>query len=118
MRRTLLSSAFVVACVTASDDPLTQWQNARGDEPPLPEPFMPPLTASEWYTVTIADTPVGYMHTIVEADDAQTRTIEVMDVQVLLYAHRALLFRRALLLTSTDSRRAFARHHPPPTRLH
>merc|ERR1712087_829934 len=29
--------------------------------------FVPPLSASEWYTVTIADVPVGYMHTTTAA---------------------------------------------------
>jgi len=41
-----------------------------------------PLT-EEWYVVTIADVPVGYMHTSTTvAEDGTTRSMEVMDVQV------------------------------------
>lgn len=41
-----------------------------------------PLT-EEWYVVTIADVPVGYMHTSTTVgEDGITRSMEVMDVQV------------------------------------
>jgi len=44
---------------------------------------MPPLDAIEWYTVTIADVSVGYMHTTVDStDEGAARTMEIMDVQV------------------------------------
>ena len=47
------------------------------------EPFLPPLVADEWYTVTIANVSVGYMHTTVEKlADESVRTLEMMDVQV------------------------------------
>ena len=48
------------------------------------EIFNPPGTASEWYTVTIANVSVGYMHTTVETAEERPRisTMEVMDVQV------------------------------------
>ena len=46
------------------------------------EAFMPP-PAEEWYTVTIADVPVGFMQTVVsDADDGGIKTMELMDVQV------------------------------------
>ena len=45
-------------------------------------PYMPPATANEWYTVTIADVDVGYMHTTVESQETLISTMEVMDVQV------------------------------------
>ena len=43
-----------------------------------------PERADEWYTVTIADVSVGYMHTTLEqlAEPSLCRTMEVMDVQV------------------------------------
>ena len=43
-----------------------------------------PERADEWYTVTIADASVGYMHTTLEqlAEPSLCRTMEVMDVQV------------------------------------
>jgi hypothetical protein len=41
-----------------------------------------PLT-EEWYVVTIADVPVGYMHTSTTVgEDGFARSMEVMDVQV------------------------------------
>ena len=45
-------------------------------------PFMPPATADEWYTVTIAEVPVGYMNTGVATAEEGVHTMEIMDVQV------------------------------------
>lgn len=46
-------------------------------------PFMPPLQVDEWYTVTIANVSVGYMHTAVEQlQSGGVSTLEMMDVQV------------------------------------
>jgi len=73
--------ATVAAEAIASDDYLTRWAAAVKDNP-LPEPFMPPSSADEWYTVTIADVSVGYMHTTVTTMEETVGTMEVMDVQV------------------------------------
>mmetsp|Transcript_20327 Transcript_20327/g.66294 ORF Transcript_20327/g.66294 Transcript_20327/m.66294 type:complete len:590 (+) Transcript_20327:73-1842(+) len=52
---------------------------AAADGPPLSSL---PL-AEEWYQVTIADVPVGYMNTLTSVDDdGSARSMEVMDVQV------------------------------------
>ena len=45
-------------------------------------PFFPPTEADEWYTVTIANVSVGYMHTTVATMADRVQTMEVMDVQV------------------------------------
>ena len=45
-------------------------------------PFFPPTEADEWYTVTIANVSVGYMHTTVATMTDRVQTMEVMDVQV------------------------------------
>ena len=73
--------ATVASEAVASDDYLTRWAAAVKDSP-LPEPFMPPSSAAEWYTVTIADVSVGYMHTTVSSEEETVATMEVMDVQV------------------------------------
>ena len=46
--------------------------------------FNPPAMADEWYTVTIANVSVGYMHTTVTTaeDSSRISNMEVMDVQV------------------------------------
>lgn len=64
-----------------SPDVLERFAAAMSAAPKV-EPFMPPVTADEWYTVTIANVSVGYMHTTVAATDEKVRTMEVMDVQV------------------------------------
>lgn len=57
--------------------------DARWPPEPMLEPFFPPTTADEWYTVTIADVSVGYMHTTVDyVAEERVLTTEVMDVQV------------------------------------
>eukprot|EP00967_Tisochrysis_lutea_P076701 scaffold103850_cov28-Tisochrysis_lutea.AAC.2 len=51
----------------------------HNDGPPLSE--LP--TAEEWYIVTIADVPVGYMHTMTKVlEDGTSHSMEIMDVQV------------------------------------
>ena len=64
-----------------SDEVLAAWEKATAAAPNL-EPFMPPATADEWYTVTIANVSVGYMHTTVGLEAEDSFTTEVMDVQV------------------------------------
>jgi len=64
-----------------SDEAQGLWDAAVANSPSL-EPFYPPDNADEWYSVTIADVSVGYMHTTVAATEELSRTMEVMDVQV------------------------------------
>ncbi len=84
MRRVLLTLALLgtaSSVVALSEEALKKWEAATAAAPKV-EHFMPPAAASEWYTVTIANVTVGYMHTTVDANDEYVRTMEVMDVQV------------------------------------
>jgi len=69
-------------------DHFTRWAAtaaaAESEDPAGAKPFMPPLVASEWYTVTIANVSVGYMHTTTaeQIENATVQTMEVMDVTV------------------------------------
>jgi len=73
----------ILSCSSVPQDELAaKWAAAVAAFPKVPEPFMPPIAAAEWYMVTIANVSVGYMHTTVDANDDFVRTMEVMDVQV------------------------------------
>lgn len=63
---------------------LSRFQASQAEQGGGEDVFNPPPIASEWYTVTIADVSVGYMHTTVDTPDDGSRvsTMEIMDVQV------------------------------------
>jgi len=68
----------------ATPEDLVQWEQATALalKADAPEPFNPPGVADEWYTVTIANVSVGYMHTTTKTETDNIQTMEVMDVQV------------------------------------
>ena len=85
---TLLAAAAPLAAADASGatkDLMERWKAINAAAPADSTPFLPPDSAIEWYTVTIANVSVGYMHTsATSTSDAESgaRTMEVMDVQV------------------------------------
>ena len=77
----MLLCTLAAASAQLSADVLAKFTAATKAAPSI-EPFMPPADADEWYTVTIANVSVGYMHTTVATTDDHAQTMEVMDVQV------------------------------------
>ena len=82
-----LGTVLVLAGLVAADfdEDLAAWQKLTAEQNAEPEAlkkFNPPPSASEWYTVTIADVSVGYMHTTVNSAETRVSTMEIMDVQV------------------------------------
>jgi len=78
----LSNPAAVEDEVTASDQLARFERLCVEEEAAANDLFLPPNSASEWYTVTIASVSVGYMHTTVANDESRVSTMELMDVQV------------------------------------
>lgn len=75
-------AACAIAQLATLDGEQVKAKFAEHAQPAPKTPFLPPPEADEWYTVTIANVSVGYMHTTVETTGDHVQTMEVMDVQV------------------------------------
>ena len=72
------------AVPAATEEQAQAWQAAQAaaEAAAASSSLIPPLDVSEWYTVTIADTTVGYMNTQVSVTETSVKNMELMDVQV------------------------------------
>ena len=75
-------AACAIAQLATLDGEQVKAKFAEHAQPAPKTPYLPPPEADEWYTVTIANVSVGYMHTTVETTGDHVQTMEVMDVQV------------------------------------